>query len=78
MAKRSVSLAAVMAAKPAADPEPAKADSGPVRHVMVRLNPAAHDVLRKLAFVQRRPQSALLVEALNDLFTKHGEPPIAG
>ncbi|MDT7952382.1 MAG: hypothetical protein RQ966_12840 [Acetobacteraceae bacterium] len=74
-------LGAVKATKPAAAaPAPAEtpADAGPVKHVMVRLNPAAHDLLRKLSYVQRRPQSALLVEALNDLFVKNGEPPLAG
>ena len=45
---------------------------------MVRLNTAGHDVLRKLSYEQRRPQNALLVEALNDLFAKYGEPPLAG
>jgi hypothetical protein len=55
-----------------------EADTGSVKHVMVRLNTAGHDVLRKLSYIQRRPQNALLIEALNDLFAKYGEPPLAG
>jgi hypothetical protein len=81
MAKPVSLLGAVKAAKPAAStpaPAAAAADARPVKHVMVRLNPAAHDLLRKLSYVQRRPQNALLIEALNDLFVKNGEPPLAG
>lgn len=81
MAKPVSLLGAVKATKPGVPvPVPAEApgDGGPVKHVMVRLNPAAHDVLRKLSYTQRRPQNALLIEALNDLFIKHGEPPLAG
>jgi hypothetical protein len=73
-------LASVRASKAPAPvaPEPGRAENEAVKHVMLRLNTAAHDVLRELSFTQRRPQSALLIEALNDLFTKHGKPPIAG
>jgi hypothetical protein len=41
------------------------------------IDPAAHDILRKLAYQERREMQALLKEALNLLFESRGEPPIA-
>ena len=46
----------------------------PARHV--RLVPAVHDQLREMAYTSRRSQHSLLLEALDDLFRKHGKPPI--
>jgi predicted HicB family RNase H-like nuclease len=43
----------------------------------LRLGGAAHEQLRRMAFDSRRSIHALVIEALNDLFTKHGKPPIA-
>lgn len=59
-------------AAPTSPPEP-----DTTKHVMIRLNSKAHDVLRDLAYADRCPQSVLLIEALNDFFTKRGKPPIA-
>ena len=41
------------------------------------IDPAAHDILRKLAYQERKEMQALLKEALNLLFESRGEPPIA-
>ena len=43
----------------------------------LRLGSAAHEQLRRMAFDSRRSIHAFVIEALNDLFTKHGKPPIA-
>jgi predicted HicB family RNase H-like nuclease len=43
----------------------------------LRLGSAAHEQLRRMAFDSRRSIHALVIEALNDLFTKHSKPPIA-
>lgn len=52
-------------------------------YVMVRLEPEALDQIEQLVFEQRHhgprvTKQSLMVEALNDLFRKHGKPPIAG
>jgi hypothetical protein len=43
----------------------------------LRLNPAAWRQLRQLAFDDERSAHDLLIEALNDYFTKRDKPPIA-
>jgi predicted HicB family RNase H-like nuclease len=41
------------------------------------INPDAHKQLRLLALEQSGSVQELIVEALNDLFRKHGKPQIA-
>jgi hypothetical protein len=60
---------------PAETPE--KADDGKKRGQTLRLTPAAWRQLKYLAIDTGRPAHDLLVEAVNDLFRKHGKPPIA-
>jgi len=43
----------------------------------LRLNMAAWRELKILAIEQGQPAHALLVEAVNDLFKKHGKEPLA-
>lgn len=47
------------------------------KKVTAPLAPPAHKQLRQLALDRDTTTEALLVEAINDLFTKHGKPPIA-
>jgi hypothetical protein len=76
MTKKPTSLSAAMAKKPTAAPEPEPKD-GETRTITMRLKPVVHDQLREMAFTSRKSQHSLLLEALNDLFQKHGKPPIA-
>jgi predicted transcriptional regulator len=48
-----------------------------IRTLTLRLSEAAHDQLREMAFVARRSQHELLLEALDDFFVKNGKPAIA-
>ena len=80
MSRKPTSLAAVMAKKAAAAPEPAKASAasaGGIKILTLRLPDVVHDQLREMAFDARRSQHSLLMEALNLLFTREGKPPIA-
>ena len=43
----------------------------------LRLPPGAHNHLKRLAVDIEKPVHDLLIEAVNDLFTKYGKPPIA-
>lgn len=43
----------------------------------LRLTPAAWRQLKQLALDRGKPAHDLLLEAVNDLFRKHGKPPIA-
>lgn len=43
----------------------------------LRLPPGAHKQLKRLAVDIEKPVHDLLIEAVNDLFTKYGKPPIA-
>lgn len=47
------------------------------KKVTATLDPAAHKQLKGLAVERDRTTEALLTEAINDLFKKHGKPPIA-
>jgi len=47
------------------------------RATLFQLSEAAKKQLAKLAIDEDTTQQALLSEALNDLFRKHGKPPIA-
>jgi hypothetical protein len=77
MTKKPTSLSDVMARKVSAvTPEPEVKD-GETRTITMRLKPVVHDQLREMAFTSRKSQHSLLLEALNDLFQKHGKPPIA-
>ncbi len=73
---------------PAAAPEPAAqapAASRPYRAatregkkiIAAPVDPAAHRQLKMLAAETGRKSEELIREALRDLFTKHGKPPIA-
>ena len=79
MTKKPTSLADAMAKKstasaPAAQPA---GEGGETKTLTLRLAPMVHDQLREMAFSSRRSQHALLMEALNLLFERHGKPPIA-
>jgi predicted HicB family RNase H-like nuclease len=79
MTRKPTSLSDVMAKKqtasqPASEPS---SDSEALRTLTLRLKPIVHDQLREMAFTARKSQHSLLMEALNDLFQKHGKPPIA-
>lgn len=69
--------------EPVADPAPAVALTGqvPSRRGKVVISgyfdPAVRQQLAILAIKQDRSQAAMLAEAMNLLFEKYGEPPIA-
>lgn len=46
------------------------------KKVTAALDPAMHKQLKTLAVERESTTEALLVEAISDLFTKHGKPPI--
>jgi hypothetical protein len=79
MTRKPTSLSDVMAKKSAAPPPSAApvVAGGETRTLTLRLPPIVHDQLREMAFTARKSQHSLLMEALNDLFQKHGKPPIA-
>jgi hypothetical protein len=77
MTRKPTSLSAVMAKKSAAPPPVATPSGSETRTLTLRLPPIVHDQLREMAFTARKSQHSLLMEALNDLFQKHGKPPIA-
>ena len=76
MTKKPTTLADVMAKKATASPAVAQGGSE-TKTLTLRLPPIVHDQLREMAFTARRSQHDLLMEALNDLFSKFGKPPIA-
>jgi hypothetical protein len=47
------------------------------KKVTAPLNPESHKLLRQLALDNGTTVEALLLEAIRDLFVKHGKPPIA-
>ena len=66
---------------PAAEPDPhpqRPPSRRGLRAATIYLSPAAHRQLRLLALEQDSSIQALTVEAVNDLFQKHGKPRIAG
>ena len=65
-----------MAKQGAAAPD-VVAGGSETRTLTLRLAPAVHDQLREMAYTSRRSQHSLLLEALDDLFRKHGKPPIS-
>ena len=79
MTKKPTSLSDVMAKKTTAATAASSKPSaeGETRTLTLRLPPMVHDQLREMAFTSRRSQHALLLEALNLLFERHGKPPIA-
>jgi hypothetical protein len=91
MAAKRPALADFAARKPQADPPPAppepeaparsvgrpKVHTDGRRGVIVRINHAAWKQLRQLALNEERPANELMVDALNELFRKHGLPPLA-
>lgn len=46
------------------------------KKVTAPLNPESHKLLRQLALDNGTTVEALLLEAIRDLFAKHGKPPI--
>jgi len=48
-----------------------------LRTLTMRLPLAVHDQLREMAFTSRRSQHSLMMDALNLLFERDGDPPIA-
>jgi hypothetical protein len=77
MTRKPTKLSDVMAKKSAAPPPPADVAGNETRTLTLRLPPIVHDQLREMAYTSRRSQHSLLMEGLNDLFQKHGKPPIA-
>lgn len=79
MTKKPVTLDAALARKAVAAPLEARpAAAKPATRVLtLRLPEPVHDQIREMAFTSRRSQHALLLEALNLLFERHGKPPIA-
>jgi predicted HicB family RNase H-like nuclease len=73
--KRPAVASAAATQQVAAAPE-AVAGGSETRTLTLRLAPAVHDRLREMAYTSRRSQHSLLLEALDDLFRKHGKPPI--
>lgn len=62
-------------------PQPEQATAGSsddsVRQVNLRLNPTAKKQLDMMAVEMDTTRQALIEEAINDFFRKHGRPPIA-
>ena len=78
MTKKPKTLSEVMARKAVTSPEATEpATGGETKTLTLRLPPLVHDQLREMAFVGRKSQHSLLLEALNLLFERHGKPPIA-
>lgn len=77
MTKKPTSLSDVMAKKATAEAPSKPSADGEIRTLTLRLQPMVHDQLREMAFTSRRSQHALLLEALNLLFERHGKSPIA-
>ena len=80
MAKRGT-LSAFKASKgeaaPTAKTRTATAASKPSKGQTLRLNFEAWQGLKMLAVMQGVPTHDLLIEAVNDLFVKHGKKPVA-
>jgi hypothetical protein len=78
MARRAT-LSSFAAEKPhvVARAKPDPTESTKARGQTLRLNPDAWRQLKTLALERAVPSHVLLIEALNDLFRKHGKPPIA-
>lgn len=83
-----LNLDAMKAKKPGADQAPEAAapkaakskaadDAGRRIGLTVRLSPAAWKQLKTLALDEERHAHELLIDALNNLFTEKGKPPIA-
>jgi hypothetical protein len=73
------SLSTFAAEKPGAvrPAEQGKPEKEKLRGQTLRLNVRAWEQLKTLALKRRAPSHDLLIEAVNDLFQKYGEPPIA-
>jgi hypothetical protein len=74
------------ATRAAAPPVPAEEERGSGFYAATRagkkklttaVDPAAHTQFRQLALDLDKKGEALLIEAINDLFSKYGKPPIA-
>ena len=80
MTKRS-SLAGFSSPKAPVQPQPQEDKqqeaSNNRKGQTLRLSPEAWTQLKYMAFDNSKTAHTLLVEAVNDLFTKYGKPPIA-
>ena len=85
MTKKPTSIADAIAKKRAPspstpDPLPAPAQTAsqqPMRMLSFRAPEIVIDQLKDMAYHGKRSQQALVNEALNLLFEKHGKPPVA-
>ena len=81
MAKQKPSLANLTLKKgatPTPVPQPTDSDQAEKRiGQTLRLPAGAHKQLKRLALDLDKPMHDLLIEAVNDLFSKYGKPPIA-
>jgi hypothetical protein len=75
--KRAEHMLGGPAARPASTSGFYAATRAGKKKVTAALDPAAHRQLRELALALGRNGEALLIEAINDLFKKHGKPAIA-
>jgi hypothetical protein len=76
VAKRA-SLSSFTTEKPGAAPSEGSARAEGKRGQTLRLSPEAWRQLKMLAVERATTSHALLIEAVNALFQKHGKPPIA-
>jgi hypothetical protein len=76
VAKRA-SLSTFTAEKPGAEPPAESTQAEGKRGQTLRLSPEAWRQLKLLAVERATTSHALLIEAVNALFQKHGKPPIA-
>ena len=77
-AAKRASLSNFAATKPTAPTTSSREDVSEGRRGMtLRLRPEAWKQLKLAAMDRGTPAHDLLLEALNDWFTKHGKPPIA-
>jgi hypothetical protein len=85
MTRKATSLAALTLRKPGAvtslsageDEQPPLQREASIKGQTLRLNMEAWRQLKILAVERALPAHALLVEAVNDLFRKHGKTPVA-
>jgi hypothetical protein len=70
--------AALHNSTPSKTPVPLTAESPETKKLIVEIPAAAHYQIDKMRLeLRRESMKALVTEALNDLFIKHGYPPIA-
>ena len=75
--QREPATATPAAAEPAARASTTPPSRQGRKAMTLYLDPAAHKQLKLLAIDRDQPAHALLLEAVDDLFRKHGKAPIA-